>query len=445
MIFRHARIRGGLLGLLAALVIGGTALAVGPFLETDATAVVTLRGEIPGESFGWVAASIGDITGDGVNEFITSAPFSPAGGRGAGKFFIYTGDGTLLHSATGNPRSWFGYSVAGIGDANGDTVPDYIVGGPGVPVTVPAWQGRATIFSGSDHRVLQELQAPESGAFGSAVNAAGDVNGDGYADVIVGAEQSNFNGAAAGRVYLFSGKDGSLLWVRDGDGEGALFGTGVGLVGDVNYDGIPDVVAAARGGGRNGRGYALVLSGNTGQIIHTLAAKGTPPPPLAGTYGQFFANGAGDIDRDGTPDIYIGDYNAIIDEVAGTGRVYIYSGRTGKLIRQFKGDQPGDGMGPGRGIGDINGDGYGDLIIASYTSSAGVAGGGLVEIYSGRNRKVLRTITGAMAGENIGGDALSIGDVTGDGLTDYIITAYTAPGTPGTLYVVPGVPEKDKR
>jgi hypothetical protein len=427
--------RGGLLACAAAL-MAGTALAAGPFVEPEAVAIQTFAGEQSGDGFGWVAENIGDITGDGVNDFITSAPFQTAGNPFAGRAYVFSGKGgPPLNTPSGTKRGeLFGWSASRAGDVNHDNVPDYVVGGPG-PQSIPTQLvGRAVVYSGADHRVLHELTGVPGEAFGASVTGAGDVNGDGYGDLIVGAPRANVGFQGAGRIVLFSGRDGTELWTRNGRNAGANLGSAVGLVGDVNDDGVPDVVAGSSGAGGQQKGEAYVFSGADGRVLHVLRPAG--PAATPSTFGVFFASGAGDVNADGVPDVFVGDYAAPLRGVGGTGRAYVYSGADGSRLYIF-GSLSAEGVGPGRGVGDVNGDGYGDLFIASWTASDGAPNGGKATLYSGRNGAPLRTITGAVAGEFLGVDALSAGDVNGDSLADYILT--TGNGGIEHVYIVAGI------
>ncbi|HEX6291769.1 MAG TPA: integrin alpha [Herpetosiphonaceae bacterium] len=425
-----------LAGVLAAIGVGPVA-AADPFVEPEAVALHTLTGEEVGDSFGWLAENIGDITGDGVNEFITTAPSNTENGSLAGKIYVYSGlGGPPLHTALGNPSEIFGWSGSRAGDVNNDGVPDYIVGGIGTSAVA----GRVAVYSGADHAVLHEWTGNPGELFGSGAAGAGDVNRDGYGDLIVGAQFVSANGARAGRIYLFSGRDGALLWLRDGAAAGDRLGSAVGLVGDVNHDGVPDQVAGAMGAGRKGGGAAYVFSGVDGSIIYTLHPTGNPV-----LFGRFFALGAGDVNGDGTPDIFVADYNArrgandLDDPLGlGTGRAYVFSGADGSRLLVLNAEQKNDGFGPGRGVGDVNRDGYGDLIVAAYSSSDGAPLGGKAYLYSGRDGSIIRTFTSSLANEFLGVDAIGIGDTNGDGLTDYVLTGFGA--TLGHVYIVAGTP-----
>ncbi len=407
----------------------------GPIVEANVQIVTSADGEFASDSFGWVGAKIGDITGDGRDDFITTAPLYTTSTSFRGKVYVYSGNGTLLASHTGNPGDVMGYSAASAGDVNNDGVNDYIIGGYGSYNA--GTRGKAWIYSGATRTLIRTLQGEPGAAFGSGVAGIGDINGDGFGEVVVGSEYySSTLGSpppnGTGRVYLFSGVDGAVVWTREGANASDWLGSAVGPIGDLNGDGIKEVVAGARGA-NNGNGMGYVFSGADGSTVYTLTA--TAPFSQSFSYGQFFAFGAGDITNDGTDDIYIGDYGAL----NGDGRVYLYSGADGSLFRTINAFAPGEGIGGGRGMPDINNDGYDDLIVAAYTSNAGASGGGKVYLLSGADNTILHTITGNVAGDLLGVDALEVGDVNGDGNRDYMVTAvghdFAGTGV-GHMYVV---------
>ena len=277
---------------------------------------------------------------------------------------------------------------------------------------------------------MLELIGNVGEAFGASVAGAGDVNGDGYGDVIVGA---TFAAGSAGRIAVFSGLDGSLLWDYTGEKENDRLGSAVGLIGDVSGDGIPDQVAGAHGAGEKGRGEAYAFSGADGTKLYTMKPVGLPGG--FPSFAIYHASGAGDVNNDGVGDIYIGDYNARRGSApGGTGRAYIFSGVDGHKLYNFDAENNGDGLGPGRGIGDVNGDGYGDVFVAAYTNSDGAESAGKGYVYSGADGTVLRTMTGTTPNISLGVDALAVGDLNGDGLTDYMLTGF------GLAHVIAGTP-----
>ena len=130
---------------------------------------------------------------------------------------------------------------------------------------------------------------------------------------------------------------------------------------------------------------------------------------------------------------YVSDY---ADNGAGTGAgaAFVYSGVDGSLLYRIDGSGPGEGLGPGREAGDVNGDGVQDLAIGSYTSSDGAPNAGKVQIFSGVDGSLLRTITSTTANEELGFDAVGVGDTNGDGIPDLLVSA--AQGD--TVYLIAG-------
>lgn len=400
------------------LLVGLPVRAQGPFVEGNIRILYEFQGEHIGDGYGWVGAALGDLNGDGFADFGTTAPFY-GGDRANGKIYIYSGsDGALLNQATGIEGNRLGYSLSSAGDVDGDGHPDYIAGGAG-----PA--NRTVVYSGIDHHLIHDLTTPSEHPenFGASVSGAGDVNADGYADLLVGATRADLSTTMTdtGRIYLLSGLDGTVIWQQDGRDAQGLLGSGLGLVGDVNGDTVPDQVAAAPGAGANALGEAYVYSGVDGALLLTLH-------PIAeeqsgGTFGTFFAAGAGDLNQDGTPDIFVGDYAAYRGDAQGTGRAYLYSGVDGSPLHIFEAEADGDGLGPGRGIPDVNGDGYPDVSLAAWQSSAAAPTAGKVYIYSGHNGSLLHSATGTLEGDALGVDALAVGDLGGDGAMSYMLTA----------------------
>ena len=427
--------RGSAAAIVAAALTMVTSVAVAapPFVEDEAEALYVLTGDNVGDYFGWVAAAIGDIDGDGATDIAVPAILESAGGPVAGRVTVFSGaDGAEIAEHDGTVGELLGYSTAGAGDVDADGTPDYIVGAPGSGFVANPPLGRAIVYSGADHSVIHEVVPEQRNFFGSAVSGAGDLDGDGYDDFIVGARQDD---ALRGLVNAYSGADGSVLWTAQGLHAGDQFGSAAGVVGDVNGDAVPDVSVGAFGA-NGARGNAYVLSGTDGAIIHVLK-----PLADANTFGQFFASGAGDVDGDGIGDVFVGDYNAERGPRIGTGAAYVFSGATGRRLLVLGAENTGDGFGPGRGIGDVNGDGHGDLIVAAYTSSDGAPVAGKAYVISGADGATLRTITATVAGDAFGVDALGLGDVDGDGLTDYLVTAvglaFSGTDT-GRAYVIKG-------
>lgn len=386
-----------------------------PFLESENVVVIReWDGENQGDQFGWIARSVGDLDGDGVEDFVTSAPtWAPASnkvaGKDAGRVYVYSSKtGKLLWKVDGAPADELGTGVELAGDANKDGVPDVVAGAPG--------GGKSYIYSGKDGRVLQTLTAEnKSDTFGRHVSHAGDVNGDGYADVLIGAPTNAAGGKDAGRAYLYSGKDGKKLMTWTGERAEDQFGSTVAGYSDGKNTFI---LIGAPGAGPSQTGRVYVYTGMSPKPRFVLESDET------GTaFGYMFLSVPGDIDGDGVPDLYATDFG---NKAKGpsTGRAYAASGKTGARLLTLTGETQGEGFGIGPAdAGDVDGDGHADLIIGAWQYAGGAVSGGRAYLYSGKDGTLLKTYTCRIPGDTFGFDAVGMGDTDGDGTKDFLITS----------------------
>ena len=228
-----------------------------------------------GARFGYSLAGVGDVTGDGVPDFLVGTPWQKVTNKlYQGKAYVFSGTGenqpalTLNNPDESQAVAYFGQAVAGVGDVNGDGVPDLLVGAPFQDVDGYSDQGRVFVFSGSDGILLKTLDnpTPQAGAyFGQAVAGAGYVNDDTVPDFLVGAPFQDVEGNSdQGQVFVFSGSDGSLLETLDNPApqEKAWFGSSVAMLGDVNDDDVPDFLVGAPAqdvGGNSDQGQAFIF------------------------------------------------------------------------------------------------------------------------------------------------------------------------------------------
>jgi hypothetical protein len=230
--------------------------------------------------FGAAVAGVGDVNRDGVPDVMIGAPNQMAKIPNQGQVFLFSGaNGALLHTFD-NPtpqRANFGFAVAGVGDVNQDNVPDLLVGAPNHDVGRNSRQGRAFIFSGATGALLRTLENPNPRAaalFGFAVADAGDVNRDGVTDLLIAAsDQSVGKSAFQGQAFIISGSDGKPLLTLDTPNPqtDTDFGHSAAGLGDLNGDGIPDFLIGAPSQDFKGAlffGQAYVLSGAG---VHDLA------------------------------------------------------------------------------------------------------------------------------------------------------------------------------
>ncbi len=412
--------------LIAAVAIAPSALcraARAQFVE-NVTPIHVLEGEATGDQFGWLVDIVGDLNGDGTNEFVVSAP-SAVGGFG--RLYIYDArSGSLVRHHTGSTGWSLGLAVDGAGDFDDDGVPDVIGGAPGAI----SGRGAARVYSGADGSIVQTWTGTAAGdAFGTAVARAGDVDDDGVDDVLVSAPNDDSAGPNFGRVTVFSGATRQAIWTFDGEASNDSFGSSVG--GDVDFDGDghADILIGANAAGPTNRGRVYVYSGATGSLLF-------PPIDSPGdglNLGQFWLESPGDVDGDGTPDLYAADISA----AGSRGRAYVFSGVDGSTLLGVDGIAPGEQFGIGRGAGDLDGDGRADLFLAAWLSNSGAAGAGRAIAVSS-DGTVLETFTHTIPGATLGFDAIGLeSDADGDGLLDHVISSEQNTRA-GKVYVLPG-------
>jgi hypothetical protein len=372
---------------------------------------------------GYSVSGAGDVNGDGYADLIMGAPgWGPCGiSSGFGQAYVHSGQtAALLHTFTGEAElNHFGVSVSGAGDVNGDGYADLIVGAHGKDAGGNR-TGRAYVFSGKTGDTLYTFTGEADGdEFGYSVSGGGDVDNDGYADLIVGAHWNAAAGSDAGRAYVYSGQTGALLYTFTGEAAWDNFGVSVSGAGDVDGDGYDDLIVGARGndGGGDLAGRVYVYSGKTGDTLYTFTGEAA-----INAFGRS-VSGAGDVNGDGYSDLIIG---APLNGAGGTeaGRAYVFSGQTGDTLYTFTGEAAYDNFGGSVcGAGDVNDDGYPDLIVATDWNDAGSSNAGRVYVYSGQTGGLLYTFTGEAAGDWLGCSISGAGDVDGDGYDDLIVGA----------------------
>ncbi len=400
-------------------------------LRAIPVATYTINGEGAGDNFGWIADNVGDVNGDGIDDVALTAPFNDAGGADAGRAYVHSGaTGTLLYRVTGaTAGGQLGIGIDVVGDMNGDGVNDIALGAPGLSTNQP---GYVLVVSGATGSTLFRFDGLAAGdAAGQAVAPAGDVTGDGIPDLLVSAPgRDGPGGTDVGAVYVVSGANGTLVATVTGTVPGAVFGAGLRTVGDLDGDHVPDF---AVGSPLENGGRLRVYSGATRALL-----RGPFTVPGAGSFGQFWVFSPGDFDQDGVPDIFSADINNGTGG-ANRGAAFVLSGATGTILRTFSGEAAGDQFGMGRAIGDVTGDGVPDFALAAWRRNEGAPVAGKGYIVDGATGATRRSFASVTAGETFGFDIIGMGDVTGDGLVDYLVTAGQENGT-GRAYLIPGVP-----
>jgi FG-GAP repeat protein/VCBS repeat protein len=399
--------------------------------------------------FGASVSTAGDVNGDGYSDVIVGAYFYDNGQTDEGRAFVYLGSASGL-SAT---PAWtaesdqagadFGYSVSTAGDVNHDGYSDVIIGADGFD-NGQTDEGRAYVYLGSASGLSTTpawtAESDEAGAlFGAAVSTAGDVNGDGYSDVIVGAYRYDYVSVDDGLVYVYLGSASGLsttpAWtVTGGVQGGTYFGASVSTAGDVNGDGYSDVIVGAYRYDTSSvdDGKAFVYLGSASGLATTPAWTAEGNQANAPQFGNSVAT-AGDVNGDGYSDVIVGAYEATDSTGhAGAGKAYVYLGSASGLATTPSWTVMGSQIEEHLGIsvataGDVNGDGYSDVIVGAPNYDNGQTDKGQAYVYLGSASGLSTTPTwtgeGNQAGASFGGSVATAGDVNGDGFSDIIVGA----------------------
>ena len=368
--------------------------------------------------FGDCLSGAGDVNGDGYDDVILGASRHTNGQEREGRVSLYLGTAEGL-SATpawrteSNERlGGEGESIAGGGDVNGDGFDDVFVKRGEDPGYVIGFFGSATRPTPVPAEI--PVAGGEGGLFGSSIANAGDVDGDGYNDVIVGAHEYVAGEYREGAVYLYqstpTGLDPSAAWRVESNRFATGFGYAVAGAGDVNGDSFNDIVVGTFH--RNGGGAVGYFGGPTG--LSMVADWTITGAEGIDDLGESLA-GAGDVNGDGYDDVIVG---APVSR-----RAYLYPGGATGLASEpawTGGTDAREGFGYSvAGAGDVNGDGYGDVLIGFYSDWI-FDGGAVIYLGSatGLSADPVWTVTGP---EGLGYAVAGAGDVNADGYDDVLV------------------------
>jgi FG-GAP repeat len=362
--------------------LGTAAGAVQVFSGRTGAVLWTLMGTHTSDGFGKSLAAAGDLNSDGYGDLLVGIPNFDAFGADAGAAIVYSGrDGSQLLAFPGPfTRARFGWDVANLGDVNGDGRADLAVSGqPDAGIPKPA--GFVRIFSGADGSLLREhAGANATSRLGCSIAAAGDVDGDSVGDLVAGDWRDSTLAVAAGAVRVFSGATGALLWTFRGDLAQDQLGQHVDGAGDLNGDGRADLLASSpfADGLLKDLGMVRAWSGADGHVLHTL--RGDFP---LDQFGGSIA-GVGDVDADGDDDFLVGAF-ADDDGGTNSGRVRLYSGPDAAVVATYDGNSASDELGFAVAeLGDVDGDkGLDFALAAPVDDSGGGVFSGSVRLYAG--------------------------------------------------------------
>ena len=352
-----------------------------------------IAGNVPGGELGFRFGEPLDVDGDGHADIAAGARFKPQHGTlQNGSAAVWSGaSGALIRSWDGDlPDGLFGHWVLPVPDLGHDGLADLIISAPNARVGGLV-RGVLVARSPKTGEELWKHAGSRSENFGWDLDLAGDYDGDGRSDLFVGAPSTD-----AGRVYLLSGKDGTLLRTYAPDTDVPTFGWYVARLDDLDGDGHADLAVGAcleRVSADSFAGGAYVFSSASGKELYHWKGTGA-----GDGFGEIVA-AIGDLDGDGHGEVVVSSPRTFDQTHTRPGEVRIYSGTTGKELRHWSGTQPGEIY--GRMViaaGDVDGDGVEDLAIgAPWHRGAAGDRAGRVELRSGKSGKVLGELFGDAA------------------------------------------------
>ena len=431
------------------------------------TADFTATGELPISQFGFDVAAVGDVNGDGIDDLLVGAP-----GATARKAYVYlggagglTGTNVITIPSPAADTDQFGWSVAGNGDINGDGVHDFLVGAPDGDISGTNNVGVVYVYNVAAPPTLAvSLTGKLAGDdFGWAATIIGRTDSDTLDDIAVGAPQGVSD---TGRVFIYAGRldmqNLTVTLVLDGEQPGDGFGVDVAGAGDIDGDGYDDLLVGAwqNDDGGNNAGKVYIYPGSATGITATgyLSLTGAPDSG----FGTSVA-GVGDVNGDGYADILVGadvaDSDVVIagvDVLTDTGRAYLYlggpSGPVSPPALVLDGEDQDNRFGFAvAGGGDLNGDGFDDFGVGAHqfdlSANLPDAQAGKAYAYGGclggPQPTTIFTDTGEFGFDNYGRSLAIAGDLNDDGIDDLVVGAFGGkdpyPVPKGKIYAYYGV------
>jgi hypothetical protein len=458
-------------------------------------------GEAPGDQAGISVAGVLDVNGDGYDDLLVGVPKSDWTGVDSGIAYLIAGGATgwgldtplaaamatFLGEAAGDEA---GMVISGAGDVNADGLYDLLIAAPNNAETSPVagqvylvlgrvagWMTGVSL-STADASFTGECSVDHAG---EALAAAGDVDGDGLDDFLIAAADNGEVATGAGQVYLVLGRsvgwamDAGLVWADAsflGESGSDCAGQAVAGIGDLDGDGLSDLVIGASGNSetaqRAGQVY-VVMGRDTGWAMDQSlsSAEASFLGEADSDYAGFAVASPGDTDGDGYDDLLVG---ARGNDAGGpeSGQVYLFLGRaTGwsmdtplanadaSFVGEWAYDELGRSLGVATAPTDLDGDGLADLLLGAQKNDAAASQAGKMYVFFGNPAGwAMGTLAadadayflGEAQNDETGYSIASAGDVDGDGLSDLLVgSPYNdeSGADAGQAYLVLGFPCDD--
>ncbi|MGE3310172.1 MAG: hypothetical protein AB7O66_09405 [Limisphaerales bacterium] len=412
------------------------------------------QGDQAGGGYGTVLGGNGDLNGDGFGDLVIGEPgFALPDGSQPGRVLVFHGGPNGFGAQpdqvlTGRePGARFGAFLAVLGDVNGDAIDDLAVGSPDYHGGVLR-QGQIEVYSGSTTGFRAEPDWTRLGGMVEMrlgrVARAGDLNADGINDILVFAEGLRLPLGGPGEAWIIAGSSTGLthqvIWNRRGTQKSELYGNAVAAGGDLNADGLPDLVLGTMfyDGREEDEGRVEVFFGRQGVLAPepawSAAHTSVRTPFRLSSREQRFGSAvaaAGDLNGDGIGDLVVGGSH-VAHEDEKEGRAFVWFGsKTGLRASPdwtAEGNEVDGHFATGvAGVGDVNGDGLDDLLISGRTLDHGDVNEGVLAVYYGSRRGLSVwpdwTAESDERGAELGTVVQALGDVNGDGLADFAVGA----------------------
>jgi hypothetical protein len=434
----------------ASLLIPALMLSAFAVTRVQATTVVDPDPEPSTTQFGESVIAIGDVDADGVVDLAVGAPFqdgdfvSTDAGFGkpqnVGKVYVISGATQAVINEMDDPEfgliqpqhfgGLLGNSLAALRDINGDGITDVVAGVPHHIENPSTFDkvingGEAFVFSGKDGTLLLTLKDPtveEDGKMGTSVAALGDVNSDGVADIVVGVPGKDIGGedglSNVGIAYVFSGKDGSVIGtLNHPDQGGAEAGAAFGTA-VANAGDVNHDRISDIAVGAPGEGQVFVFSGKTQGLLYTIVS---PLVEKLHSFGAVLAGGK-DFNKDRVSDLVI---SAPLQKDS-QGAVYIFNGTDGSLQRRLRNPTSQTFSEFGASLAttdDITGDGRPDIIVGSPDQTVNnLVQAGEAFVFNGANGRLFKSLTSASPQAYAGfGSAVTAADFNSDGISTAVV------------------------